>query len=241
MTDVDLERRLSATFAALGEPTLSPEHRRALGPALSHRRARRARLVAGVGVAVVVVGLAAGLPFGLRSAPLGPVAAGPSPARCVEVQIGPAESCRGTLVVSTVAPTAGAARSFQAASPVAPANAAASPAPSAAGGQERRALFAQVGAHLTVSLPTVVGMRWSAVSAVPATTGTPPSAGVATTRTTRAGGKTVATVVAVAPGRVVLQALGETQCRPDAVSCVLRIESWSLALTIAPQSGAGGS
>jgi hypothetical protein len=243
MADVDLEGRLSATFAGLGEPTLSAEHRRALGPALSARRARRARLVAGVGVAVVVAGLAAGLPLGLRSAPAGRVALSPTPAACVEVQIGAAQSCRGTLSVSTGAPAAGVASPFHPAGSYAPANAAASPSPSATGRQEGGALTARVGAHLTVSLPAAGGVRWSAFSAAPATvpTGDNFRAGVARIRTTRAGGRTVGTVVALAPGRVVLHAQGATQCRPDAVSCVLRFETWSLVLTIAPPSAASGS
>ena len=241
MADVDLERRLSATFGSLGEPTLGAEHRRALGPALSARRQRRARLVAGVGVAVVVVGLAAGLPLGLRSAPAGRLALGPAPS-CVEVQIGSGQSCRGTLSVSTGAPTAGAV-GMQPFSASAPANAAASPSPSAAGRQEGGGLTARVGERLTVSLPTAQGVRWSAVSAFPLTapTGTPTSPGPATVRTTRAGHKTVATVVAVAAGRVVLNARGATQCRADAVSCVLHFEAWSLVLTIAPPSAASGS
>jgi len=243
MADVDLERRLSATFGSLGEPTLDAEHRRALGPALSARRQRRARLVAGVGVAVVVVGLAAGLPLGLRSAPAGRLASGSVPAGCVEVQIGSAQSCRGILSVSTGEPEAGVASPPQPAGPFSPANAAAAPSPSAAGRQEEGFLGAQVGARLTVSLPTAQGVRWSAVSALPVTgpTGSTTAPGSATIRTTRAGHKTVATVVAVAAGRVVLHAEGATQCRADAVSCVLRFETWSLVLTIAPSSAASGS
>ena len=241
MADVDLEQRLSATFGALGEPTLSAERRRALGPALSARRARRARLVAGVGVALVVVGLAAGLPLGLRSAPAGRLAEGSAPASCVEVQIGSAQSCRGTLSVSTGAPEAAGASSSQPAGPFSPANAAAAPVPSAAGGQEGGSLGAQVGARLTVSLPTAHGLRWSAVSALPESVPGAAAPGSATIRTMHARHQTVATVVTVAPGRVVLHAEGATQCRADAVSCVLHFEAWSLVLTIAPPSAASGS
>jgi|HubBroStandDraft_1064217.scaffolds.fasta_scaffold24501_3 hypothetical protein len=242
MTDVDLERRLSAAFGALGEPTLGDERRRALGPALSARRARRARLVAGVGVAIVVAGLAAGLPLALRSAPVGRVSAAPASATCVEVQIGAAQSCRGALSVSTGAPVAGVASPLPSQGTFAPANAAASPSPSASD-QEGRVLTTRVGARLTVTLPSALGVRWTAVSAVPATapTGDNFQPAAATIRTTRAGSKTVVTVVAIAPGRLVLHAQGATQCRPDAVSCVLRVETWSLALTITAPSAASGS
>ena len=65
MPPVDLERRLSAVFGALGEPELTADQRGALVPALRRRRLRRQRLASGVGVVAVWAALGGKLGLGL--------------------------------------------------------------------------------------------------------------------------------------------------------------------------------
>jgi hypothetical protein len=239
MPPVDLEQRLSTAFGSLGEPQLTADQRGALVPALRRRRARRQRLASGVGAVVVLAALATGLGLGLRSAPIGPVAL---PASCVEVQIGTAQSCRGTLVVS------GERAAGRLAAPLAPegspvpANAAAS-APSAS----TPPVGVTVGSRLIVTLPRTNGVRWSPVRSAPQPSSAAAGAGFSIAgggviaRTTQVAGRTVATVTAVAPGTVVLTAHGRTTCPSGDTGCVVRSVTWSWVLHVAAPGTEPGS
>jgi hypothetical protein len=241
MPQGDLERRLSGAFGAFGEPELSADQLGALVPALRRRRARRQRLASGVGVVAVLAGLATGLGLGLGSAPVGPVAL-PAPATCVEVQIGTTQSCRGTLVVSGGHPSGALA------APLAPAG---SRVPASAGvsgpSGSPQPVGVTVGARLVILLPSTNGVRWSRVLVAPhpssANFGTEFSTaeGGVTTRTTRRGERTVATVTAVAPGTVVLSAQGRTTCASGKTGYVVRSAQWSWALRVAVPGTASGT
>jgi len=233
----DLEQRLGAAFAAPGEPALTEERRRALGPALRRRRAHRQRVTGAVFVSLLVVGLAAGLPLGFRSTPR-PVAlrqAGGPSAACVEVQVGGAASCQGALV-GLSGPAA-----QNAAAPFSPA----SPAPSTSGGSSAlkaaapAPLDVAVGTRLVVTLPSRDGVRWASVAVLPATSNGPVEhgarQGAVTIRSSRVAGKTVATVVAAAPGEVALGARGFSSCPTASAPCAARAVSWSLVLRVAPK------
>jgi len=241
MPQVDLERRLSAAFDAVGEPELTADQRGALVPALRRRRARRQRLASGVGALVVVAGLAAGLGLGLGSAPLRPVALPAAPTTCVEVQIGASQSCRGTLVVSS------GHGSGAFAAPLAPAG---TRVPASAGlsapNRSAQPVGVMVGARLVIALPRTNGVRWSRVRATPQTSSAnapvfSATEGGVTTRTTRTGDQTVATVTAVAPGTVVLSARGETTCPAGETGCVVRSVTWSWVLRVAAPATAPGT
>ena len=231
MPPVDLERRLSAVFGALGEPQLTADQRGALVPALRRRRVRRPRLASGVGVVAVLAALGSGLGLGLRSAPAGPLAL---PATCVEVQIGTAQSCRGMLVVSGERVAAGVAAPLAPAGSPVPANAAAS-APS----ESTPPVGVTVGSRLIVTLPRKNGVRWSPVRSAPLPPSTAAGAGFSTARggviarTTQVAGGTVATVTAVSPGTVVLSAHGRTTCPSGGTGCVVRSVTWSWVLRVA--------
>jgi hypothetical protein len=241
MPPADLERRLSAAFDAFGEPELSADQRGALVPALRRRRARRQRLASGVGVVAVLAGLATGLGLGLGSAPMGPVAL-PAPAICVEVQIGTTQSCRGTLVLS------GRHSSGAFAAPLAPAG---SRVPASAGGSSpsgsAQPVGVTVGARLVIVLPSTNGVRWSRVLIAPQPSSTDlgpefsTAEGDVTTRTTRMGDRTVATVTAIAPGTVVLSAQGRTTCASGKTGCVVRSAQWSWVLRVAAPGTASGT
>jgi|HubBroStandDraft_1064217.scaffolds.fasta_scaffold64964_2 hypothetical protein len=225
MPGPDLDARLSAAFSALGEPALDPDARRALGPALRRRRARRAQLLSGVGVALVVAGLAVGVPTGLRSAPKQA-----SPARaalrapaasCVEVELGATTACRGTLVPSAEAqgPVAGASSSGPELGPF-------STAQPTTGGREQ----VPVGSRLVITLPTLGHVRWSSVSALPAR-----DYGSVSIRMTRRGAATVAVVTVGDPGAVALSALGQSVCSPGDSECVPSSVTWTWVLDVIPK------
>lgn len=231
----DLEQRLGAAFAAPGEPTLAEEHRRALRPALRRRRAHRQRAAGAVFLSLVVVGLAAGLPLGLRSAP-GPVAlrqAVGTSAACVEVRIGPAESCRGALVEPGVPAAQKVAAPF---GPLGPAGS--TSAGAASSGAAPAPLAVTVGTRLVVTLPSRDGVRWASVGVLVTSNGPLEHAaprGTVSIHSARVAGRTVATVIATAPGEVELGARGFSSCPTGSAPCAARPASWSLVLRVAPK------
>jgi hypothetical protein len=230
----DLDARLAAAFAALGEPALGPDARRALGPALRRRRTRRAQLLSGVGVLLVLAGLAVGVPRGLRSAPneASPARSAlgaPAAATCVEVRLGATTACRGTLVPSVAAagPVAGASSSRPVLQPF-------STAPPISGGRQDL----PAGSRLLITLPTLGHLRWSSVSALPAP-GHGSDDGSVSIRMTQRGAATVAVVVAGAPGAVALTAHGHAACGPGEADCVPSTETWTWGLDVTAKRAGG--
>jgi hypothetical protein len=228
----DLEQRLRGAFAALETPTLLPDARRSLAPALRGRRVVRQRRLAGVALLCALAGLGGSLPFVLRSGskPAITAAAAPAHARCVEVAVGEqAPSCEGALVALPEAAGAFAPSASQNLS----AKSLAVPAPAP--------LSVSVGERLRVTLPP--GQRWSAVSAAPGPNATSGTALGAVRIQRSAAGARLVTVVASRSGEVTLEAHGTTRMVTHrAATTGARtasapvVSSWVLVVKVAPKS-----
>jgi len=223
----DVADRIRGAFEAIENPTLSPEARSSLAPALRARRISRQRRLVGVALLCALAGLGGSLPFALRSGPKPDVTAATAPpnASCVEVAVGEAgASCEGVLIALPEATSAYAPSASQNLSE------------KSLGVRAPQPLSVAVGERLRVRLPA--GRRWSGLSV---TSGRPDaeSGGVVRIQQNPGNAREV-TVVATRPGEVTLGAIGtrpvthqagtSTRAAPGAPAT-----SWVLVLRVVPK------